>query len=181
MLKSATPGEPSQWLCRCEHPSDMIRWLRCRANRQNKGLFCPKQPVMMSSGIFGIQFFKLIGRHVIAVTVNANGVVESLYVLKNEPVGVVVILNAKPVQPLTLDKRMEGFDARIVVWVAFVAVAEIEFFGSFPICFGNVLTASIGMENERQVGISTEFSLVYGVDNAGYFHVVGERPCNDFA
>ena len=160
---------------------DMIRWLRCRANRQNKGLFSQKQPVMILSDSSGIQFFKLIGRHIIAVTVNANGVVESLYVLKNEPVGVVIILNAKPVQPLTLDKRMEGFDARIVVWIAFVAVAEIKFFGSLPICFGNVLAASIGMENEWQVSISTEFGLVYSVDNAGYFHVVGERPCDDFA
>ena len=77
----------------------------------------------MLSRNYSIQFLKLIGRHIITMTMNSDSVVKSLYVLKNELVGVTVILNSKPVQPLTLDKRMKGFDARIVVWVALVTVA----------------------------------------------------------
>lgn len=54
---------------------------------------------------------------------NADRIVKGLYVLKNELVSVGVILNAESVQPLTFDKRVKGFDARIVVWVALVTVA----------------------------------------------------------
>ena len=65
---------------------------------------------------------------------NKNGVVESFYVLENQLVGMVIVRNPKPMQPLTLDKRMKGFDTSVVVRVSFVTVAEVEFLGSFPIC-----------------------------------------------
>lgn len=65
---------------------------------------------------------------------NKNGVVESFYVLENQLVGMVIVRNPKPMQPLTLDKRMKGFDTSVVVRASFVTVAEVEFLGSFPIC-----------------------------------------------
>ena len=104
MLKSATVGESSQrqGLRRRKRPIDMTRRLRRLANRQNKGLFCQRELLMISSRNYGIQFFKLIGRHIITMTMNSDSVVKSLYVLKNELVGVAVILNVKPFQPLAL-------------------------------------------------------------------------------
>lgn len=43
-------------------------------------------------------------------------------IFKDKAVSVVVIFDSKSIQPFVLDKGMKGFDACVVVWIAFVAI-----------------------------------------------------------
>ena len=47
------------------------------------------------------------------------------------------------IQPFSLDQGVKGFDTGVVVGVTFLAVAQLELFSCFPICFRNILAAAI--------------------------------------
>ena len=69
------------------------------------------------------------------MTVNADGVVESLNVFEDKPVGMAMIFDPEPVKPLTFDQRMEGFNAGIVIRISFMAVAKLKLLCGFAVSF----------------------------------------------
>lgn len=62
--------------------------------------------------------FVLTRRHVIAMAVDPDRVVEGLDILPDNSFGGVEVGNTEPVHPFPLDQRMEGLNAGIVVRVA---------------------------------------------------------------
>ena len=92
-----------------------------------------------------VEALKLIRRHVVAVAVDSDGIVECLDILEDQGVGLGVGLNPEAIQPFPLDQGVEGFDAGIVIGVTLVAVAQLELLRSFPVCLGNVLTTPIAV------------------------------------
>jgi len=80
------------------------------------------------------------------MTMDPDSVIEGFDVFENQFVGMTIIGNLKPIQPFPLDQGMEGFDAGVIVRVAFMAVAELELFRGFTVSFGNVLAAAVRMQ-----------------------------------
>ena len=64
---------------------------------------------------------------------DTNCVVESLDIFKDEPVSLMIVLDSEAVKPFPFDHRVEGFNAGIVVGIAFVAIAELELLSSIAI------------------------------------------------
>ena len=62
-----------------------------------------------------------------------------------------------------------------------MAVAALHVFGSFSVCFGNILAAAVTVNDQRQIGSAPCFCFLDGVDDAGYLHGLRERPGNDLA
>ena len=77
------------------------------------------------------------------MTVNPDRVVESLDVFENESVGLVPTLEPEPVQPLSFNQGMEGFDTSIVVRIALSTVTQLELLGSLKVCFRDELRPTI--------------------------------------
>ena len=57
------------------------------------------------------------------MAVDPDSIIKSFDILKYEPICVLVIENAEPVESLPLYKGMEGFNAGIVIGIAGMAVA----------------------------------------------------------
>ena len=73
------------------------------------------------------------------MAVEPDGVVKSLNVLEDQGVSLGMSFNTETVQPFPFDQGVEGFDTGVIVGITFVAVAQLELFGSVPISLGNVL------------------------------------------
>ena len=52
------------------------------------------------------------------MAMNPDSIIKSFDILKYEPICVLVIENAEPVEPLPLYKGMEGFDTGVIVRVS---------------------------------------------------------------
>ena len=63
-----------------------------------------------------VQSFELVRQHVVAMAVDPDRVVKGFDILEHQLVRKTVIRYAEPAQPLALDKRMEGFDAGVIVF-----------------------------------------------------------------
>ena len=50
-----------------------------------------------------IQFFKVVRRHIVAVTMDPNGVIKSFNILKYKPVGMFEVNDIKSVKPFSFD------------------------------------------------------------------------------
>lgn len=50
-----------------------------------------------------ILFFKVIRRHIVAVTVNPNGIIKGFDILEYKPIGVLVINDIESVKPFSFD------------------------------------------------------------------------------
>ena len=85
-----------------------------------------------------IHIFKVIRRVEIAMTVNTNGIIKSVDILKNEFLCMIAIANFKTVKPLAFDERMKRFDACVVVRIPFFRVTERQTRRCFNIRCGNV-------------------------------------------
>ena len=93
----------------------------------------------------GVEFLELVRWHEVTMTMNTDSIVESFYILEDEPVGMVIVFNPEAVEPFTLNKWMKGFNAGIIVGIAFVTVTELKPFRGFPVSPWNVLAAAIGI------------------------------------
>ncbi len=69
------------------------------------------------------------------MTVNTDGIVESLDVFEDKPVGMPEIFDPEPVKPLTFDQGVKGFNAGIIIRITFMAVAKLKLLCSFAVCF----------------------------------------------
>ena len=49
------------------------------------------------------QFFKIIRRHIVAVSVNPNGIIKGFNILKYKPIGMFVVNDIKSVKPFSFD------------------------------------------------------------------------------
>ena len=70
-------------------------------------------------------------------------VVESLDVFENEPVGLGTVPDLEPIQPLSLDQGMEGFNTGIVIRISLSTVAQLELLSCLPVSFRNKLRAAV--------------------------------------
>jgi len=59
------------------------------------------------------------------MAVDPDSAVESLNVLEDQPVCLVMRLNPEAVQPFPLDQGVEGFDTGVIVGIALVAVLSL--------------------------------------------------------
>ena len=78
------------------------------------------------------------------------------------------ICDFKAIQPFSFDQGMKGFDAGIVIRITFMAVAALHVFGSFSVCFRNILAAAVTVNDQRQIGSAPCFCFLDGVDDAGH-------------
>lgn len=67
------------------------------------------------------------------MTVDSNSIVKSFDIFKHQTIGMIVIGNSEAVQPFSLDQRVERFDIGVVVWISFMAEAELKTAGSVTI------------------------------------------------
>ena len=79
------------------------------------------------------------------MTMDAYGIVEGFYVLKDKPVGMIIVFDSEAIKPFPLDQWMKGLNAGIIVGIAFVTVTELKPFRGFPVSLWNVLAAAIGI------------------------------------
>ena len=77
------------------------------------------------------------------MAVDPNCVVECFNVLKDQPVGLIIVSDPEAVQPFALDQGMKRLDAGVVIRIAFMTVAEPELLRCFAVSFGNILTSAI--------------------------------------
>ena len=49
-----------------------------------------------------------------------------------------------------------------------MAVAALHVFGSFSVCFRNILAAAVTVDDQRQIGSAPCFCFLDGVDDAGH-------------
>jgi hypothetical protein len=115
------------------------------------------------------KFLKLIRGHIVAVTMDADGVVKSLDVFKDQPVRMLIIQDFETIQPFTLDQRVKGFNTGVVIRIAFVTVTELKLLCGFSIRFRNILTSAIRVKDQRLIGIPTGFCLENSIDYTGSF------------
>ncbi len=60
-----------------------------------------------------------------------NGIIKSFDILVNKPIGVVVVLDSKPVESFTFYKSVKRFNPGIVVGIATVRITPLHLFGCF--------------------------------------------------
>ena len=51
------------------------------------------------------------------MAVYAHGIIERIDILEYEAASMLVILDFKPIEPFTLNERVERFDACVVPWI----------------------------------------------------------------
>lgn len=113
------------------------------------------------------------------MAMNADGVIKGFNVFPDEKVSLFLVGNRKTVQTFSLNQSVEGFDAGIVIRIAFVGVAASHSFGRLPIGFADVLTATVTMDEKGLNRWSAYFRLVDRIYHTGHIHRVGQRPCNN--
>ena len=128
-----------------------------------------------------VHIFKIIRRVEIAMTVNANGIIKSVDILKNEFPGMIVVANFKTVEPLAFDERMKRFDTRVVVWIPFFRVTERQTRCCFKICCGNILRTAVAVYDKRSGDFTLTHSLANGVGDMLRLKRFRQRPRYYFA
>ena len=88
------------------------------------------------------------------MAVDPDRVVESLDVFENEPVGLRTVPDPEPIQPLSLNQGMEGFDTCVIVRISLPAIAQLELLSCLPISLRNKLRTAVRMKNKGLVGLT---------------------------
>ena len=128
-----------------------------------------------------VYIFKVIRRTEIAMTVNTNGIIKSVDILKNEFSCVIVITNFKTVEPLAFDERMKRFDARVIVRIPFFRVTERQTRCCFNIRCGNILRTAVAVHDKRSGDFTLPHSLANGVGDMLRLKRFRQRPRYYFA
>ncbi len=70
--------------------------------------------------VFKILFLIFIWRQISTMTVNAYGIIKCFDVFKNQFMCMCIIKDFKPVDPFSLQKRMERFYTGVIPWICFL-------------------------------------------------------------
>ena len=132
--------------------------VRCGIGQASRTKDCSALRKGQSCDNLPVKTFKLVRRHIITMTVKPDRVVESFNVFENESVGLASAPDSKPVQPLSFNQGMEGFDTCVVVRISFSTVAQLEFLSGLKVCLRNKLSSTIRVQNKRLVRQAFGFS-----------------------
>ena len=114
------------------------------------------------------------------MAMNAYGVVKGIDVFKHQQVRLLIILNLEAIEPFPFNQGVEGFDAGIVPWIAFLRIAAAHL-GCLPnICLRNILAATVRMDNQQLSGFPALFGFLQHLDDAGDVQITGQIPGDDF-
>jgi hypothetical protein len=69
------------------------------------------------------------------MAMDADRVIKSFDVFKDQPVGLVIVLDSEPVKPFALYQGMKGFNAGVIIRITLMAVAELKFLCGLTIRF----------------------------------------------
>ena len=81
------------------------------------------------------------------MAMNTYSVVKRINVFKYQPVRLMEILNLESIRPFPFDQGVEGFDAGIILWIAFFQVAVGLLSCFLNVCLRNVLVAAVRMDD----------------------------------
>ncbi len=74
------------------------------------------------------------------MTMYPNSVVESFNVFEDQRISIPVVGDPETIKPFSLYKRVERFDAGVVIRIAFVAVTKWELLRYITVYFGDILS-----------------------------------------
>jgi len=77
------------------------------------------------------------------MAVNPYGVIKGFDIFPDKRFCGVIVGNGKAVQPFSFNHCVEGFDAGVVVRIAFMTVASLQAFCGFPVALADILAATI--------------------------------------
>lgn len=68
----------------------------------------------------------------------------------------------------------------VVIRVFGMGIAPLHLFGSFTPSIGNILAATLRVNNQREIGFAISRCFLNSFRNGGYFHRLRECPDDDF-
>ena len=96
------------------------------------------------------------------MAVYAHGIIERIDILEYEAASMLVILDFKPIEPFTLNERVERFDACVVPWICLLREAVFHAGDCLAKLRRNVLAASVTMDYEWIGQLAPPFGLFDG-------------------
>ena len=87
------------------------------------------------------------------MAMNAYGVVKGIDVFKHQQVRLLIILNLEAIELFPFNQGVEGFDAGIVPWIAFLRIAAAHLCGFLDIGLRKILTTAVRVNYYRTAWI----------------------------